>query len=595
VKGKITWVTPSGDATYDISTEAGFCRAAVFNGLGQVVGGHHYGLLELPNGLRHPGCHPETGKLPKTWASDYQIPPIVPQAGESGYIGYDKSMNQRTEFLKVQSLRTDADLRLFCTDYVCAKPSTRMLADEIAKFWEPVAWEPKEPHWKEAMIAVLMLEREASMPFEAPTIEKIREVVRAMDKEDTNAGSDAPGESQHDLLLELGDGDLELGIENASRRVLACYEDLCAGKSEGWIDLLETWTIQGKRDRYKPKKLLKGRSIQAPCFTLKALWKACFGEADTHWISRDWMFRAGFDYDLPVKPELLEVYEDTLASLGLDESEFDRRITREMLMFFFKIYMPYMCPGVPEGLLDAVAKATIESVLVLTDGRMYRKLRGNPSGFPNTLRLNCVVQLLAWCYTLAMKVGTAGEVVSVLTEDVFLEICGDDSRANVLTEKGLELLDAHNGFAAWLQLWRDELPWAVKVEGSIVFERESDGTFRHAFSRRARLFPPMIGRTMVVVDGWLWQPLHNVCRTCSKLLHHEPGRTPEMEQVLRGSFFTTCRLHTYWHLKGKMYVPAVAGGIKNGWLTKEVLRIVLSSVSKAYRYGQVHCRKVRER
>jgi hypothetical protein len=499
--------------------------------------------------------------------------------GQVGLVGA-QPFNRREEF-KVQALRRDIDMSHFKTEYFRAKPSTDMLAAELEKFWEPLRVEFCPRRMAEAAKAVLMLEGDASVPFQPPTLEKCVEIVRSMDQGSTNAGADAPGKSHREYLLELGDGDIEMGIEKAARVTLECYERASRGDTED-MESFWHWSVQGKRDGYKLKKLHQGRSIQAPCFTLKALWKACFKESDAAWITRDWMMRSGFDYDKPVPNHLVREYKRALAVLSLDESGFDRRMPKEFMDFFFKLYMPYVCPGVPVALMEALRDCTTNGFLVLTDGRVFRKERGNPSGFPNTLRLNCVVQLFAWAYALTYKLGDAQEIVSFLRQDVFLEICGDDSRVHCKTERGCAILGAHDGFGSWLQVWREHLPWEVKIEGMVIHKHDSNG-FSTPFAERALMCPPFIGRNMVVVDGYLWTPLYNANRVLRRVLHVEPARTPEMEEELRGSMFTTLRLQTYWHVTGKVYNPVVAGMLLNGWLTPEVWRIVCNVVSEAYR------------
>ena len=156
-------------------------------------------------------------------------------------------------------------------------------------------------------------------------------------------------------------------------------------------------------DGYKLRKLDVGRSVQAPSFTLKVLWKACFGESDENWSGRNHMFREGADYDQAVDPTKVGLYKDTLAPLAMDKSAFDRRMPPCMMEAFFNAYLPHVCVGVPPLLSQFFAQSTINTYLLLTNGEMFRKFMGNPSGFPGTLRLNCIGLLIAFCYALITR------------------------------------------------------------------------------------------------------------------------------------------------------------------------------------------------
>lgn len=581
---------------YEMSTIEGCCRMPIFDTRGFVVAGHYYPRVDIGVGA-YPGGFPEPERLPIEWTAKYTMPMFVPQgAGPMDLRG----PFQRVEKFKITGLRDDINLSNVKTEFFMAKPSTEMLRKELAKFYEPLRVDISRERTLSAVAAACQIDADGAMPYRHPELSDFIRLAIEMDNERTNAGSEAIGQNHREYLMELGDGDLNRGYEVAATRAYDLYRGLVGTReltADDRVDLymFKVWMVQGKRDGYKLKKLKIGRSIQAPCFTFKLMHKAMFESADTHWISRQHMFRVGYDMDMPVPMPLVYIYKETLASIGLDESGFDRCMPREFMEAYFLVYLPYMTPGVPHDVLKMMADATINSHMLMTDGFMYEKERGNPSGYPNTLRLNCIVQLIAWCYAMSIRLEQLGkpsgvdDVVAVFERDIFLEICGDDSRANAQTQFGCQLLDAHSGFVSWLNIWEKELPWAVKIEGSVTFSCDGNG-FLLPFEQRMAAMPPIVSRNLVVIDDVLWSPLWNTDRCVRKLVSRGTtdvttihGRTDEEEYVLILSAFMTLKLHTYWHLEGKIYCPTVQFLLDNHWFDAEMKRLVYSCVTACYR------------
>lgn len=583
---------------YEFTTKEGCCRMAVFDSQGFIVAGHYFPGVNTHAGAV-PGGHPEDGKIPKGWVKHYTLPRMVPQG--CGKVPV-KGPFQRVEKLKITPLRGDADLTWVKTNYVMAKPSTEMLHGELQKYFEPLPVSFDSEALSQALAATLTLDADASLPFRAPTLEDFRRVAIQMDNDRTGAGADAIGDSHREYLTDMGDGDLDLGIQRAAERGFRLYRVIVGEiepSDEDKVDLylMRVWCVQGKRDGYKPDKLFVGRSIQAPAFTFKLLHKAVFEESDRRWGDRCDNIRAGYDMDKPVPEHLVDIYACTLASIGLDESGFDRRMPREFMEMYFKYYLPFCVPGVPQSLVDFMCSCTVDSILLLTDGTMYEKDRGNPSGYPNTLRLNCTVQLMANCYALYWRLAELGranqaiDIIDVLQKDIFLEICGDDSRANAQTDFGCLVLGAAEGFAPWLGVWTARLPWKVKIEGKVVFEHK-DGVFSLPFAERMALFPPIVSRNLVVIDDIVWSPLWNADRCLRKLCSQGTtdrgtphGRTELEEYTLVLSAFMTLKLQTYWHVNNVVFSPAIQFLMDNHWYTSELRRHVESAVAACYREG----------
>ena len=67
------------------------------------------------------------------------------------------------------------------------------------------------------------------------------------------------------------------------------------------------------------------------------------------------------------------------------------------------------------------AESTINTLLLMTDGTMFWKDTGNPSGFPGTLCLNCIDLLIAYCYSLIVRLMEL-DMYEVL-EQIYLSVC----------------------------------------------------------------------------------------------------------------------------------------------------------------------------
>jgi hypothetical protein len=582
--GSVGKVFDNGCFQTKYSTKAGCCRMVVCNARGEIVGGHFFARIDAEQDA--PGAMPEDGVIPKKFEMEYAVPPMIPQ-GEDEYDLGKAGPFQRIDPYKIYPLRTDVDVAV-STPYVLMKPSTEMLHKEVVRFFEPVEWAPDPKCWAVARKATCAYEGDAGLPFEMPSLEEFELLALAMDSGRIMAGSSDLGATHHDYFLQVGGGDSAAGARLVAADVWGFATRFGTDEqTEADALLLESmriWAVQGKRDGYKFKKLDVGRSIQAPNVELKLLWKALFAESDTHWIMRDWSVRAGYNFDRAVPRHLYDQYVKAKGAIGLDETAFDRRVMPEMAEFFFGEYMPFLNPGVPQRLLGAIYDVTTNSVLLCTDGRAFIKKRGNPSGFPNTLRYNCVVQTLVWCYAIALRLQNMGQpceatdVVRFLDEDCFMEVCGDDSRLNALTELAVDVLDLRNDGCAILQVWRDHLPWEVKVEGCVLFGPSMD------LVTRMNAYPPLISRKLVVVDGLLWSPLYNHSRTVRRLVHDD-NRNQEEEEELRTSAYATLSLAVYWHIKGKAYSPAIEWMNAQGWLTEERLKMVMSLVTRYYRDG----------
>lgn len=617
-----SWIVQSGpvmavsDSTvcYNISTSDGYCRAMVHTATGAIVGGHYHASLRLPDGRSFPGCERDTKDAVPGWAVKYD--PIVtselPQA--ASHLEYLGKLGpfKRQEELKVWGLRKDFKIQpCHKAKYFMAKPSTSMLVSEIQKFGEPSRCHIDSEKLKVAFGALLQLDAEAAVPYSHDLImqspDRFIEVAGHMDLSSTSSGAEGDLMTHHDFLCEIGgDGGSGMGARIVGEQAYDLYRYLSGVRLDRkWneemqdvAEICQIWAIQGKKDGYKEQKLRVGRSIQAPGFTLKLMWRVLFGDSGQVWGSRDHMFRTGANFDHPLEPDRVELYRRTRSSLGLDETAFDRFMPREFVHAFF-VYMQAMNSySVPSGVLDWFETCTVDSLLLLTTGDMYAKHRGNPSGFPDTLRLNSVVQLLSWCYLLQFHPKCAdfnsADIANFFTEHVFLEICGDDSRANCLTLFAEEVMDAQHGFVGWLDMFGKLLPWEVKIEGQVVFTEEQ---LASPLCTRVHLFPPLVARTLTYIDGLFWQPLWNLDRCMRMFLSRGPnpalpvGRSVEEDREVALGTMMSLRNHFYWHIRGTHFSPLIASIIENGWLEPEFYKHMLATVADSYGRGALMCKR----
>jgi len=277
------------------------------------------------------------------------------------------------------------------------------------------------------------------------------------------------------------------------------------------------WMASGKNDRYKLKKALKraGRSIQAPTILFKALWKLFFGVSDVTWAQHlKKPYHVGVNSKLPVEQWKVDLMVKAVAVGATDMTGYDRRMPADVMQACFHLYFMEMVPGLPHSVVDFFAKHTIHSVIAGVDGKLYQKHRGNPSGFPATLRLNSVVLRactnIVWAHLLDCP-------VDEVEQHVFTEYCGDDSRSWALTPKSAAILLGATSPATgttMLEEWDRCFHWEVKDEGRVALDGTLDGL---------QTAPHFISRKVVVMDGLVYNCLADPDRLVSKMFLVQEG------------------------------------------------------------------------
>jgi len=247
---------------------------------------------------------------------------------------------------------------------------------------------------------------------------------------------------------------------------------------------------------------------------------------------------------------VLKVLNNAKGCIAADLTAFDRFMLRDMIDPFFLMYMQHCVPGTPSTILVWLSYMASQGALVMSDGVVYERDRGNPSGFMQTIRLNCVVHLACLCYAVMRLKGwdDPRQVALYLLDHCMIQMCGDDSRFFAMTDDSVGMFDLRNGGEAYLRVWREELPWEVKIEGLALFHGGID--------ERCQQCPPMISRGFVHMFGLVFEPLYNISRVLKRLSANE-NRERGLEKALVESAKSTLALQIVWQSRGWFFSPAL--------------------------------------
>jgi len=557
---------------YDAVTAAGFCRAPVYTASG-LLAGH----LFTEQGLN--GGHVELAAY--TIMQKPQAAPTKPLiAHKQGHlmklpytVGKRHADARLVKLPREEYTTTDVDLMSVRHSYVYGAGGPDDLMLEVHKFADTANCVVDLVTFHSAWATVVEQELDTARPFVNPGAEGWKQLVTFLAEEspDKSAGQTGRGgKGTHlEALKDLGgEAGLEGGIAILAARMHALFNyltegdpDLLTKEVELALFNLRVWRVQPKKDRYKLKKVQNGfRSIQAPSMEMKLMWLALMRESDISWNALDG-YAVGEDMAGPVRAEVLKDYARATKVISTDMTGYDRRIPQQMLQAFFNRYVRRMCHGVPPAILDVLYTATVESHLAMPDGTVYLKLQGNPSGFPNTLRLNSVILRVA---ELCVAHEATKLTMKQLCQARRVEICGDDSRVWLLDDIAAASVDP-----AVLNTWNSMFSWEVKVEGYNT--RVSTDTDLTAWLEAA---PPLVSRNLVVDHrGVVWNAMHDPNRTLSKLWCASPQDEHYVER-LEGTL-VALQHWVVWHAMGYAYVPS--------------LDVVYRHNKELYEKAQNHC------
>lgn len=543
--------------SYEISTGPGCCRAPVFGQDGRVIAGHWAsrsgkgatgGSFQTLPPTNQKEWNREL-KWDETWYN------FVPQGTQ--FVGKlpPEQYKGFAQAKKVWDLRTDKGL-LGAIDvrYRMMSPSTEMVEKEVQRFEER---SPNGSRFDSDFIASVVecYDLDVStltQPLEEDTLSTTVDWLCTGENQANVAGMDGQNRA---YVVSRGDGDYELGrqvVVAETLQIIKTFDEERPNWKRSWYKHF-MWMVSGKKDGYKESKMDIGRSIQMPAFVWKLIYYTLFGEADAKWVSRmpkglaSWNF-TGHDFDMPVSVQRVRTYMKARSALAVDMSAFDRHIPAWCISRYFS-YLKRMYPLVPSNVLAAMEWYTCDSVMVCSNGNVYQKHNGNPSGFMNTIRLNCFVSLLVWVSVLMWLEEASGfesdspdEWFSKLKQDFHVEICGDDTRVWALTDHAAELLGEDGCHA--MRVLAEQWPWNVKLEGYTKFDLEKP------FDERVLAAPPMVARKLVPLTVgrhvYLFEPMYNPSRCIRKLVHAMGGTDlAEKEQILVDSAVSCVALWWY--------------------------------------------------
>jgi hypothetical protein len=334
----------------------------------------------------------------------------------------------------------------------------------------------------------------------------------------------------------------EAGLTVLRSAVEELAADIVAGKESEVV-----WGVFGKMDKYSYKKLSRDppdtRSIQSPPMLYKALYLYYFGRADERWTVNCPEYEPGENAAHPLVGEDRERVLRSAAMDATDATGWDRGVPAELLHTYFMTYAPKLTVGVPDAIHEYFFATCCCSVLHLPDGRTVQKDHGMPSGFPNTIRVNSVINRVVTYIHVLGRAKQEGRTVDLYDYDqhVWSRFCGDDV---------LRVLDAGWEWVAdelYYELASKHFPkWVLKCEGRA--RRADYGSLEDYLCAS----PGFVSRRFMFVDGQLWRVPFDLVRTCAKLLHTKSNETSEERAaVVLGT--SVCMMHLLnWHRRGKL-------------------------------------------
>jgi hypothetical protein len=241
---------------------------------------------------------------------------------------------------------------------------------------------------------------------------------------------------------------------------------------------------------------------------LKIIHKLYFHDSDDRWCrNQSSPYYVHYNPNEPIQPRLYEAMEGAYGAVATDVTGWDRYMPEGLIQRYFYRYLARMSWGVPEEVLHFMYLTTVHSILLLPDGSLVQKHRGNPSGYPNTIRLNCVVHravnlaCMAYARNPIMAASCPATALQGLEEGVRSFYCGDDGINFPRDQPAWEL--CHKA----LEVWKNHTTWTVKLEGQIVYDQE----------RRYWETPSFVSRIPRPVCGVYYHVLHKPAKVLCKL------------------------------------------------------------------------------
>jgi hypothetical protein len=542
------WTAVSGTLAYEggtligiaASTAAGDCCAPYFDRLGRMVGSHRIARVRFERGF-FPAADIMDNPRPtreRQWC-------LTTKSSMEGLTYLDWERATRKDELKVVPLRhTNPVLGV---EHVVLTPTPPMVRAEVSKF----EVEPEVNAEKSSVCAAFAHvaytdKARAFTAFREPSVDVLVEVLREGLDMTASAGHGRGRQGEELKLLgaSLGADDeasMEAGLRRLAVDTLERFHLLLKGELQHY-----TWTVFGKKDKYKLKKLNARpmpdtRSIQGPPMELKALYLLCYQKNDAAWTACCDEYEPGENPAEPLRQEFLEAIVQSVAADATDVTGWDRSVPALFLEMYFMYYMKMLDPMLPEAVNRFMFEECSETLMVLPDGQRVWKDGGMPSGWPNTIRVNSVINRVV-SYILALeRAKDEGRHVSCDEIDggVFARFCGDDQ---------FRLLGPGFEWAAddrYYELAAEIFPaWKIKREGHV---RRVDCEGLRDYILR---IPTFVSRTLVPMHGLVWRVPFDLPRTFANFLHQDRDEDKELfESKKMGT--EVCALHLLvWHRDG---------------------------------------------
>jgi len=173
----------------------------------------------------------------------------------------------------------------------------------------------------------------------------------------------------------------------------------------------------------------------------------------------------------PLQARYRDSFVNCLEVAATDVTGWDRSMPSMGLYYFFYCYLPRVCIGMPEQVVEYMFRNTTFSLLCSLD-ELHIKAHGNPSGFPNTIRLNCVVHRAVNLLLASLALEKAGQSMDFdeVESEFFSLYCGDDVINFAMTDRVRAIMPKQGSPGSLIELWSTLTPWVVKLEGHMVLE-----------------------------------------------------------------------------------------------------------------------------
>lgn len=435
--------------------------------------------------------------------------------------------------------------------HVPLKPSPELVVRELERFREALPNNKPPRHFLDLAERYILSLDERSFSFWLPpefslhsdSFKRMLNCVLSLDSS-AQAGFVVNGtcNTQKELLQLLGEGNEEVGAYSLASLTLQVIDYICQG-----YYFPELWYTFGKDDFYKLSKLAKDktRSIQSCSVIFKLIWMYCFGVSDKRWSDDAFNNHCIITVkrNEPIPSNICEIYRKAKYCESTDVDQFDRSAPAYLLQSFVYSYLRHQIYGIPLEVLHYVFLNLAGSIMIRPDNSIQVKERGNPSGFPNTIRLNCYLLRMA-VYTTLFELYNVDSLDDLrnMDKEVWPEFCGDDLRIWV-GDKALY------NYSKFEEIFYKNLPWTLTYNGKGDFNNavefigctigEMNGHFYHMLVHSYKIVSKLTWQMHTDVDKQIQQFQGIVVSLLPNIIMHKTGKRidPSIEWLMKQEGF----------------------------------------------------------